>query len=510
MSLRRRLTLSYISFFAVALIVLDIGLYLIVRQVLITTLDNELNLGAQLIQKSFSQSNKTYRAYVDGPELRLLLNRPPIDVQGIYIQIYQFDGTLGASSPALPEPLPLTEAQLASVEAGDELYDTRNTRWGSVREVIKPLTLNEQAIGVLHVARPYGDTGKALQLFGYALFGGGVVILLAAARGGMWLTRAAFKPIDEISRTAESIVRAEDLSRRVPLPVSQDELQRLTVTINDMLARMDTLFTTQHRFVADVSHELRTPLAAMRGNLDILNRGAARDPELLNESLGDMTREVNRLIRMVNDLLLLAQSDSGVLLRHEPVELDTLLLEVHRELRTLANGVVLQLGEEDQVTVLGDRDRIKQALLNLGINAIQHSKAGSVVTLSLGRTASEARLVVSDQGSGIAAAELPLIFNRFYRTDQSRNRSSGGAGLGLPIVKWIAEAHNGRIQVESAPGQGSRFTLFLPLPNNQLQVFHPDTPRSVPLSVAALPADSHVAPSDAASSRSEPHATPRL
>ena len=166
---------------------------------------------------------------------------------------------------------------------------------------------------------------------------------------------------------------------------------------------------------------------------------------------------------MANDLLLLAQSEAGVQLLHEPVELDTLLLEVHRELRPLANGVQLKIGEEDQVIVQGDRDRIKQALLNLGVNALQHTPAGGSVTLSLARQEHVAALSVADSGTGISAEDLPYIFERFYRADRSRSRNRGGAGLGLAIVKWIAEAHSGQVAVESTPGAGSRFTIMLPL-----------------------------------------------
>jgi signal transduction histidine kinase len=176
-----------------------------------------------------------------------------------------------------------------------------------------------------------------------------------------------------------------------------------------------------------------------------------------------MRREVARLIRMANDLLLLAQSEAGVQLRHEPVELDTLLLEVHRELRPLANGVQLKIGEEDQIIVRGDRDRIKQALLNLGVNALQHTPAGGSVTLSLERQGELAALAVADSGTGIGSEDLPHIFHRFYRADRSRSRNRGGAGLGLAIVKWIAEAHGGQVAVESSPGVGSRFTILLPL-----------------------------------------------
>jgi signal transduction histidine kinase len=248
----------------------------------------------------------------------------------------------------------------------------------------------------------------------------------------------------------------------VPVPAAQDELQRLSVTVNELLERLQLLFDGQRRFVADVSHELRTPLAAMRGNLDILARGAARDPGLLAESIGDMRREVARLIRMTNDLLLLARREAGIELRHEPVELESLLLEVHRELLPLAVGVELRIGDEDQIAVVGDRDRLKQALLNLSVNALQHTPAGGSVTLSLARERECAALIVSDTGTGIAAAELPRIFDRFYRADQSRSRDRGGAGLGLAIVRWIAEAHGGAVRVASTPGVGTTFTLLIP------------------------------------------------
>jgi signal transduction histidine kinase len=215
--------------------------------------------------------------------------------------------------------------------------------------------------------------------------------------------------------------------------------------------------------MADVSHELRTPLAAMQGNIEVLERGAARDPELLHESLTDMRREVGRLIRMTNDLLLLGQSETGIQLRREPVEIDTLLLEVLRELRPLAGEVKLRLGAEDQAMVLGDRDRLKQALLNLGVNALQHTQSEGTVTLSLELQDARVAIAVADTGAGIAPELLPHVFQRFFRADPSRNRNRGGAGLGLSIVKWIAEAHGGEARAESTLGVGSTFTLLLPL-----------------------------------------------
>jgi len=471
-SLRTRLTLYYVGFFAAALLALDIGLYMIVRQALIGSIDNELRLAARLLQQGFAESNQTLRTYFDGDRIFVRLRPPGVGgfvASNLGVQVYDRSESVVAISPNLSEQMTMDSDAFAAAVNNTITIRTVGSGAGARREIIAPLILRNpvtkepEVVGVAQIARAMDETEMALNIFAYALLGGGVVVLLAAARGGTWLTRAAFRPIDEIAATAQSIVHAEDLSRRVPVPAAQDELQRLTITINDLLARMEALFSAQRRFIADVSHELRTPLAAMQGNLDVLARGAARDPELLAESIADMRREAARLIRMTNDLLLLARSDTGFELHREPVELDTLLLEVHRELRPLAGEVTLAIGEEDQAVVLGDRDRIKQALLNLGINAIQHTPAGGTVTLGLSRQGEWAALTVTDSGTGIAPEDLPHIFDRFYRADQSRSRNRGGAGLGLAIVRWVAEVHGGRVTVSSVPGSGSTFTLLLPL-----------------------------------------------
>ena len=243
-----------------------------------------------------------------------------------------------------------------------------------------------------------------------------------------------------------------------------DEIAQLTATINEMLERLETLFTSQRRFVADVSHELRTPLAAMRGNLEILRRGAARDPHELDMSLAAMEREVNRLVRLASDLLLLAQAEVGMQLRRGPVALDELVLEVIRDLAPLAQAVTLLPEVDEQVEVIGDRDRLKQALLNMVVNAIQHTPPGGKVGIGLACAGGRALLSVSDTGVGIATDDLPRVFERFFRADKSRSRAAGGAGLGLAIVKWVAEVHGGGVQASSVAGQGSRFQLWLPLP----------------------------------------------
>lgn len=473
MSIRTRLTRAYISFFAVALLILDIGLYFILRTVLINGVDNELYLGASLIQQAFTESNSTLKGFFRDDTLTVKLRSPSVSGfadTATVAQIHQNNGDLVASSSNLNTTITINDERFQNALAGRaSLYTATMDNDLHVRQLVMPLMLRnpiskqDEPAGVLVLARSLRETENMLHIFIYTLLGSSVIVLMVAARGGSWLTRAAFKPIDEVVRTAQSIVGAADLRSRVPEPQVQDELHRLTVTINDLLERLEKLFDNQQRFMADVSHELRTPLAAIQGNLEVLARGALHNPELCQESMQDMRQELGRLIRMSNDLLLLARSDVGLEMRHEPVELDTLLLEVMRELRPLTNGVHLQMGVEDIALVNGDRDRLKQALLNLGINALEHTAPGGTVTLSLERRDRHVALQVRDTGSGIMPEVLPHIFDRFYRGDASRTRNRGGAGLGLSIVKWVIEAHHGQILVASQPEIGTTFTLLLPL-----------------------------------------------
>jgi signal transduction histidine kinase len=233
-----------------------------------------------------------------------------------------------------------------------------------------------------------------------------------------------------------------------------------------MLERLDNFFQAQVRLSADVSHELRTPLTAIRGNVDLLRRGAANDPDELNDALAIIDGELDRMSRIVADLLLLSQADAGISLRVEPVELDTIVLDTYREARVIANGVNVQLGHEDQAIVQGDADRLKQLLINLVINAIKHTPSGGDVTLSLYRDPEWIRIIVADTGRGIAPTALPHIFERFYQVEGSNPK---GSGLGLSIAQWIAKAHGGQITAISKLGKGSTFTLWLPQEASRLE-----------------------------------------
>jgi two-component system, OmpR family, sensor kinase len=238
---------------------------------------------------------------------------------------------------------------------------------------------------------------------------------------------------------------------------------QLIRAFNETLERLEDLFNRQRRFLADVSHELRTPLTVIKGNVGLIRKLGEAD----DESLSGIEQEVDRLTRMVGDLLLLAQAESGKLpLALAPVEIDTVLLEVFQQMRVLAGEKIqIRITEIDQVQVIGDRDRLKQVLLNLVGNAVQYTPAGGIVSLALRKTGEQVQIVINDTGPGIPAADLPHIFERFYRGEKSRKRSGAGSGfgLGLSIAFWIVKAHAGTIDVSSQDGKGTNFCVWLPL-----------------------------------------------
>src|SRR6266545_2689130 len=416
MPLRTRLALGYTAFFGLVLALLGVGVVLTVRNALLEEMKRELQTTSELIAQDFDASNAGLNQYFQTPE-SLLRNRP-LRVEGLespalYLQIATTTGKIVTTSSNLQQQsLPLDDDDRQVIRSRVPKIEVVDLGESPVLMLVRPLIADDQAVGILQVAQ-----------------------------------------------TAQQIVRAEDLGQRVPAASGSDELGQLTATVNEMLERLETLFTAQRRFVADVSHELRTPLTAMLGNLEMIRRGAATDPQ----ALAAMERELNRLRRLVSDLLLLAQTESGVQLRREPVALDELVLEVVRDLAPLARGVVLLPDVAEQVEAPGDRDRIKQALMNMVVNALQHTPAGGKVQVAIACTDECARLTVSDTGMGIDAEDLPHVFERFFRADKARSRTSGGAGLGLAIVKWVADAHGGTVEVQSAPDQGSTFTLRLPL-----------------------------------------------
>ncbi|MGQ9490233.1 MAG: sensor histidine kinase [Anaerolineae bacterium] len=464
MSIRLRLTLWYTGLLAITLFFLGVLVYSVVGSILQANLDDRLAAQAQEVIGLIRAENDPFSVMTSG-RARL----PSIDIFGsqYYIQISQLDGRAVQLSENLRgQRLPLPTDLIANLAADQARYATvtvaPNIR---LRVITAPIALAGRPIGIVQVASSLAGMDDALSVVRRALLLGSLVSLVLAAVGGSVLARAALHPIKAITETAHRITDARDLSRRIPVSLHTDELGQLTDTINDMLGRLEEAFEAQQRLVADVSHELRTPLTTIQGNLDLLRRGAIEDPVLRGEALRAIGDETARMRRLVSDLLLLAQADAGLQLHRQPVEMDTLLLEVYRQAQVMADGHTVRLGAEDQAVVIGDADRLKQLLLNLVVNALTYTPAGGAVTLTLRRSHGWVQVIVADTGHGIAPEDLPHIFERFYRADRSRARP-GGSGLGLSIAQWIAQAHGGRIEAESMVGVGSTFTVWLPEARN--------------------------------------------
>jgi heavy metal sensor kinase len=290
------------------------------------------------------------------------------------------------------------------------------------------------------------------------------VAVCIAVAGGFVLVRRALKPVDNIAHKAEEITQL-NLSERLPVLHTGDELERLSISLNHMISRLEDAIQSSKRFVADASHELRTPLTVLRGELEAL----AQDAQLkihTRESLGSMLEEVDRLAEIVESLLALSKLDAGDA-SAERVKFDL------GELVTTTAGQMSLLAEDKRITVVceaapevmveGDRSRMKQVVVNLLDNAIKYTPNGGRVLLRIAREAGHAILEVADNGVGIPAEALPHMFKRFFRVDDSRSREQGGAGLGLSIVKSICAAQGAQVEVTSVPGTGSCFRVRQPL-----------------------------------------------
>jgi signal transduction histidine kinase len=450
-TLRARLTLWYSGLLAGVLFLFGTAVYLLLSYLLTKQVDDSLLSTASDIR---SAAIRTMDGVIGFPSLALNLTAEA------RVQVWQTDGVLAVQAPGLEE-LPLDDLAPGLTSAGYRNVILEDVEY---RVLTYPLIAQPEnrVVGYLQLANSLATVRQALSNLLILMVVGGIVAVALAGLVGWSTAGAALRPLDRVTETAVQITRADDLSRRIPLAgPPRGEVGRLSLAFNETLERLEGLFETQRRFLADVSHELRTPLTTIRGNVDLIRRMKTADPE----SLEAIKAEVDRMSRMVNDLLLLAQAESGRLpLAMEPIELDTLMLEVFKQAKVLAsNGVRVEIGREEQVQVRGDKDRLKQVFLNLVANALDHTGSGGVVTLSLGSVEGWARLTVSDTGRGMPQEELPHIFERFYRIDSARKRSDlGGAGLGLSIAYWITRSHNGRIEVASEVGKGTSFSVWLP------------------------------------------------
>jgi len=456
-NLRLRLTLWYSAILTAVTVVFSAVVYTLVAAVLTHQIDLSLASSAGAIV------NAIRPASLNGAS-RLVNTLPDLERFGtpsIYAQIWLPDGTLAIKSERLTYAKPLDPDALK-----DDKPALRDVTIQGVhlRVYSQPVLGSDgklQADVQTAALLEHVDTTTSILLI--VLIAGGALAVAAAAAIGWITAQRALAPLETITQTALKITRADDLSLRISMPEAPpDEVGRLGMAFNESLDRLERLFNTQRRFLADVSHELRTPLTTIRANVDLLRRMGGADPT----SLDAIQSEAERMSRLVGDVLVQAQVDAGTLpLAHDPVELDTLLLEVFREGQMLAGNVKMGLGELDQAVVIGDRDRLKQILLNLVSNALKFTPEGGRVTMGLALVNEWVRVTITDTGPGIPPEDLPRIFDPFYRVDKARSRAMGGAGLGLSIAQRLAKLLGGRIEAASdgQAGHGTTFSLWLPL-----------------------------------------------
>jgi two-component system OmpR family sensor kinase len=457
MSLRLRLTILYSALTGGILLIFGALVYVLVNVLLTSQVDATLQQTALEITNSIRVDAVGQLNLVTLPQLDLTAN--------VYIQIWDMNGNLRSSSPSISR---LTQAlDPSGLTATQPVFRDAAVQSVHLRVLTVPLVISveneKRPVGIIQAAANLSVVDSTRRTLLEVVLVTAVVSMVLAAFASWFILGRAVAPLAAVTETALQISRADDLSRRIPYHGPEtDEGGRLVSAFNETLERLETLFTAQQRFLADVSHELRTPLTVIKGNVELMRKMGCVD----EESLSSIEDEADRLTRLVGDLLLETQAESGKLpLSFAPVELDTLLLEVFKEMRVLARDrVKLRLTEIDQIQVNGDRDRLKQVLINLVSNAVKYTPQGGEIMLSLSKVGDNARLIVHDTGPGIPKEDLPHIFERFYRAEKSRTRSkSGGFGLGLSIAYWIVSHHGGRIEVDSQEGQGTTFCIWLPV-----------------------------------------------
>ncbi len=469
MSIRLRLTLLYSAILTLTLLTFGVALYSIQAQDTLNALKKDLVLSSEKLVEAVLIGNPEHPP----PDRNPFEPPPPQSFDEFsgetafqdlrereIVRIMDADGTLIASPFGRSEDaLPLSEEGLAALQNqqefwADEIFDDEHMLIYS-----RPILQNGEMVAIVQVARSLVERDRTLQSLAVTMGIAGLVMILVAFGVGWVLSGLSLRPIDRITQTAQSIGEERDFSRRVDYVGPQDEVGRLANTFNHMLSglqeayqKVEHALQMQRDFVADVSHELRTPLTTLRGNLGLLNRDLPSEERA--DILTDMVDESDRLIRLVNDLLLLAHADAGRSLANEQVEIYPVIEETARQVYLLDPNRKINLDVPAAFEIIGDRDAFKQVMMILLDNAIKHSSGEVDVQAQQAFSSVEVR--VRDHGEGIPSEVLPHVFDRFYRgADQV---IVPGFGLGLPIAKALVEGMGGEISIESELGKGSVVT----------------------------------------------------
>jgi heavy metal sensor kinase len=427
--------------------------------------DTTLQKVAQVLSDQARRESAAFFPPEVAATLRRLLGFSPPE------QYVEMLDPLGRRDPRMsgPSTLHLSPKARDNAARGLATFETlRHEAFGPypVRLLTQPVLDSGRVVNLIQVGFPLRHFYETRRHFVRIMAIVSPVALLLAGGGGWLLAHRALAPVAQITAAAKRI-GAEHLAERLEESGTGDELDQLARTLNEMLERLDDAFRQIRQFSADASHELQTPLTILKGELEVALR-VPRTATAYQGLLGSALEEIDRIALLVDSLMLLARADAGVLrMDQRPVELHHLVQDVYAQTQILAEakGIDFQLGPVECLVLPGDDERLRRLLLNLVDNAIKYTPRHGLVTLALRRQGNQAALHITDTGIGLSPQEQTQIFQRFYRTREARLHSATGSGLGLCIARSIAMAHGGTIRLDSAPGQGSTFTVYLPLPS---------------------------------------------
>ena len=452
-----RLTLGFVFIFAIAQVIFGVGMWVVLRQTLYQISDHSLSDRSDDVRRFLDAQKKDA---TDAKFQEELAETYLIEHSGDYLQVFTADGRQLFRSPGLQR----SDFPFSPANSPDREFVNLQLRG----QPFRILTQTARADGrefKIQIGQPMIEARRTLDMFRDYLFMFAPLVFLVAAILGYRMSHSALAPVDAITTTVRSI-GAHELSRRLPKLEIDDELQRLSDTLNEMLSRIESAFSRVRQFTADASHELRTPVSLIRTEAEIALR-RPRSETQYRESLQHILSESMRTTALIEELLTLARTDSGTeILKIQPVDLRQICHERASEWCTAANdrglNLILRIPDHD-VLVMADPQAMRRVINILLENACRYTQAPGTVELELVLEPEVAVLHVKDNGIGIAEHDKARIFERFYRTDAARSREQGGAGLGLAIANWISQQHGGNISVRDAGRQGSDFAVELPL-----------------------------------------------
>ncbi len=475
MTIRARLTLVYSAILGVTLIIFGLALYSIQARDTLDSLKEDLYTSSDKFSEAVLRTGFTQYPG-DGVEPREPIPPKPFNefsdeqaFEGVrereIVRVLDVEGNLVASPFGRAEDaLPLSEEGLGALQSQQEWYERSQVSGEPMLIYSRPIIRDGEVVMILQVARSLAERDRTLRSLATTLLIAGLITIGIAVAVGWVISGLTLRPIDRITQTARAIGDERDFTRRVEYSGKQDEVGQLAATINQMLTRLQDAYQKvekslqqQRNFVSDVSHELRTPLTTLRGNLGLLKRAPPAGEA--DDILTDMVDESDRMIRLVNNLLLMAHADAGRSLDKEPVQLSTLIEEVVRRVSSLEDKRQINLALDSEIRVLGNSDALEQVLVILLDNALKYSE--DAVDLEARLHGGEVEIRVEDYGQGIPPEEMEHVFERFYRAGE--NQSVPGFGLGLSIAKGLIEAMGGTITLSSEVKQGTKALVSLPI-----------------------------------------------